>query len=58
MSNLYYTELGQKLACAYISQQTGMSFNTVLKKYATNTELSEYWYKLAEQVASDQSQVE
>lgn len=58
MNNPYYVQLGQKLACAYISQQTGVSFNTVLKKYSANTDLAEYWYRLAEKVAEDRSQDE
>ena len=44
-------ELARRLCCAWISCQTGMTYQHCMKTYITDAELGKYWYQLAERVA-------
>ena len=46
-------ELARKLACAVISHHMDISYNHCYKQHIANTEVGEYWYKLADRVEQD-----
>ncbi|MBC8185484.1 hypothetical protein H8E88_30725 [candidate division KSB1 bacterium] len=57
MSVKQYEELALRLYCAYLSSQLGISYEHCKKTYLKDIEPNEYWYTLAEKVASDMANV-
>lgn len=56
-----FSDLAEKLMCAYLAHQTGMAFTTIQRRYgskATKEPIGDYWIMLAIRTSQEMTEIQ